>query len=82
MGNMACLSITDNLTTDNSDSERVMKSWTLLIVSILFLAGCPDGSSGPTKVCTKAAEQCQMGGGKLGVCTMDPQGAMTCMSQH
>jgi len=47
------------------------------------LSGCPDdSSSGPTKVCTKAAEQCQMGGGKLGVCTMDPQGAMTCMSQH
>jgi len=60
-----------------------MRFWIYLMLVSFALSGCPDdSSSGPTKVCTKAAEQCQMGGGKLGVCTMDPQGAMTCMSQH
>lgn len=53
-----------------------------VLFAVLVLSGCPEDSGGPVKICTKAAEQCQMGGGKLGVCTMDTSGALTCMSQH
>lgn len=56
----------------------------LLTVMLLFIGvGCPDDTAtGPVKVCTKSADQCQMGEGKLGVCMMNTDGTFHCMSQH
>ena len=61
--------------------------WPLLLtVWIVVLAGCPNdttrGSGGPVDECESIGQQCRLGGGQLGVCTMDTEGQMTCDPQH
>ncbi|QDG52276.1 hypothetical protein FIV42_16480 [Persicimonas caeni] len=54
------------------------------LVAAVLLAGCPQPNevSGPVDVCEKIGQQCRMGGGKLGVCNMKPDGTFECVSQH
>lgn len=56
----------------------------VLSIALLLAAGCPSGdsSSGPVDKCTNTGQQCRMGGGQLGVCTMDTAGDYVCASQH
>ena len=59
----------------------------VLCVFCISLMGCPhEGeSTGPVDTCSKAGEQCKMGGGQLGVCMNDMQKdppQLFCMSQH
>lgn len=65
---------------------------TALAMAGLMVAtvGCPDssggpGSSGPVAECTRAGQQCKMGGRQIGVCTSDLDSdppRLFCMSQH
>ncbi len=59
----------------------------IVVALALLVTGCPDEtpSGGPVETCTKAGEQCKMGGGQLGVCTSDMNTdppRLFCMSQH
>lgn len=56
----------------------------LLIAFFVVLAGCPSASDETNVVdeCSKTGVQCRMGGGKLGVCMMNTDGAFDCVSQH
>ena len=55
-----------------------------IVVITLLLGGCPTDAkrSGPVDTCEKAGQQCRIGGGKLGVCSMNASGELFCMSQH
>lgn len=50
----------------------------------LTLAGCPDDSAsgGPVETCESIGQQCKLGGGQLGVCTMTTDGETRCEPQH
>ena len=54
------------------------------MMSLLCLTGCPtnDTSTGPVDTCEKAGQQCRLGGGQLGVCSMQTDGELVCTSQH
>ena len=55
-----------------------------LFLALLLLTACElEGSStGPTEICESIAEQCRLGGGQLGVCSMNQEGELFCMPQH
>jgi hypothetical protein len=63
-----------------------MRGFFLVTFCLLLLTatGCPTAGehSGPVDTCTEAGQQCRLGGGKLGVCTMDTAGNLQCASQH
>ena len=56
----------------------------LATLCALTLTGCPtrDASGGPTDECQEIGEQCRLAPGKLGVCTMNQDEELECMSQH
>ncbi|MGM0558926.1 MAG: hypothetical protein ACQEVA_21235 [Myxococcota bacterium] len=56
----------------------------VLLTAALALTGCPNDASegGAVDTCEKIGQQCKLGGGQLGVCTMDPGGEMRCEPQH
>jgi hypothetical protein len=58
-----------------------------LLIAAAALLDCGDIKS-PSKVCTKAHEQCVLPSGVLGVCNIEacppgqPEPCLTCRSQH
>ena len=58
----------------------------LLCIWLLLLAatGCPKAgeSGGPVDACSETGQQCRLGGGQLGVCTMNTAGELRCAPQH
>lgn len=55
----------------------------LLLLSGCLLAGCPSDTSGaPVERCEKIGQKCKLGGGQLGICTMDTSGQLQCQPQH
>ena len=55
-----------------------------LLFFFLLLTACPlDGdSTGPVDICETIAQQCRLGTGLLGVCSMNQDGELFCMPQH
>jgi hypothetical protein len=60
---------------------RIGLSMALLALSVM--TGCPDDqTAGAVDSCEEIGQQCKLGGGQLGVCSMNPDGEMTCEPQH
>jgi hypothetical protein len=57
---------------------------TVLLALAVALTGCPksDQASAPVETCEQIGQQCKLGGGQLGVCSMTTDGEMRCEPQH
>lgn len=58
----------------------------VLLLSFALTCGfaCPGskGEAEPVEDCTSVGEQCRLGAGKLGVCTMNARDEIECEPQH
>jgi hypothetical protein len=62
------------------DMARRLSMW----LFAALLSACPSSAFERNIVdeCSKAGVQCRLDGSKLGVCTMNTDGAFDCVSQH
>ncbi len=61
-----------------------MKYLCLALLIAVGVAGCPGNQPGsqPATTCKTVGQQCQLGGGQLGVCYAGDGGKLECVSQH